>query len=165
MHGTGPSFYGNKRSLKEKLGVEKRRDEREKMRRKRRRMYWNVFGDGWSWKEVAYVKHCESGPPPGSLCYLFINRMHGTTVLIAVVHSCFHIQTTYQSVCRVDLVLTCSCLCSEPYALYYKSSLYSTKLKFLLCIPIKKLMHNKHTTKPSQTPLFKLSFTTPPGCM
>lgn len=47
MHGTRPSFYGNKRNLKEELGVGRGvGDDRGKRRRiKMRRMYWNVSGD------------------------------------------------------------------------------------------------------------------------
>lgn len=41
------------------------------------------------------------GFPGGSQCYLFINHMHGTAAALIAAAS-FHIQTTYQSICRAD---------------------------------------------------------------
>lgn len=136
--------------------------------------FWRyVIMEGHMWNAVNLGLLC------GSQCCLFINHMHGTTALIAAVRGSFHIQTTYQSICRAAMDLTCSYLCSEPYALRRNSSLRSTEA-MLCCVKRQGLRFllrslrsrslcltsvHKHATKPSQTPLFKLSFITPPGCM
>lgn len=108
MLGTRPSFYGNKRNLKEELGGGKRGDERE-----RRGGCIGMFLEKRD-HERRHVKTLRiRGFPCGNQLYLFINHMHGTTALVDAVRGSFHIQTTYQSICRVDMAQTCSCLPSE----------------------------------------------------
>lgn len=176
MHGTRPSFYGNKRNPKKELGVEKGMRERQRERRRRK---WNVCGNGWSWKNVASVKFCESGPPLWSPV-LFIHQSctwHNSSRS----HSSWlpshpsNISRYLQSLNWPSRLLLISEACFLPYnsSLSPKQAMLCCvkrqELKFPLCFPWSRSLGttntHKHTAKPSQTPAFKLSFNAAPGCM
>lgn len=160
MHGTRPSFYGNKRNLKEVLGVEKGVE-----RERRRAGYIGM----WMFLEIddhergVYVN---LGLPYGSQCYLFINYTYGTTALLAAVGDSIHIQITYQTICS-DLIWSYLPTCSESYVLCYNLFLCSTEamlccvkrqgfkylLRYLQASTLCTTSMHGHTLRPSPTKL------------
>lgn len=72
MHGTRPSFYGNKRNLKEELGGV-REDDKEETNR-------DVFWNRWWWKAWRLWNASNLGLPCGSQCYSFISWPHSSSL-------------------------------------------------------------------------------------